>query len=202
MSYRYCPTCGTEYRSGVETCSDCLTPLVDEPPAGLSSGELPDEPGSHAGLSSGEPPGGPGTPTLRPLVAVFVTGRLSEAELVRSFLESHDIETRLWSSGLSPWRLEAAVTEVTGLANDFNAHRVMVEEHDAEKATRLLDEAEEGAALLDETAGREAADIVDPESVGDDAPPRTFLEALRTRWALVALAIILLVMLLLFGPPN
>lgn len=30
----FCPSCGTEYRDGVEDCVDCKVPLVDKPPRG------------------------------------------------------------------------------------------------------------------------------------------------------------------------
>ena len=75
---------------------------------------------------------------MKSLAPVFVTGRRSEAELVRSFLEAHSVEAQIWSSGLSPWRMEAALTEVTGLPSDFNAHRVMVSDADAETAKDLI----------------------------------------------------------------
>lgn len=193
MDYRYCPSCGAEHRVEIERCSDCLVPLVDELPARDSDEvETADIRSASHAIE---------VPEMRSLVPVFVSGRLSETELVRSFLESHGIEARVWSSGLSPWRLEAAVTEMTGLANDFNAHRVMVQEADAEAAARLLDDAEASAQLLDDATGyqQEASDAGAVEEYG---PPRTALENLRTRWTLVALAVILLVIVLLIGPPN
>jgi len=33
----YCPECGAEYREGFDQCSDCLVPLVLNPPQQLSS---------------------------------------------------------------------------------------------------------------------------------------------------------------------
>lgn len=203
MGYRYCPTCGTEYRAEIDRCSDCLSTLVDEPPAQSSEElEVPEMRVPSPGID---------VPELRSLVPVFVSGRLSEAELVRSFLESHDIEARLWSSGLSPWRLEAALTEMTGLANDFNAHRVMVQEVDAEAAALLLDDVEASALQPDDAeASARALDHASPhqgEVPGGGAEeeygsPRTLLETLRTRWVLVAFAVILLVLILMVGPPN
>ena len=173
MGYRYCPSCGAEYHADITACSDCLVPLVDQEPGERGSEQV-------------------GAPDLKPLVEVLVTGRQSEAELARSFLEAHEIETHIWSSGLSPWRMEAALTEVTGLASDFNAHRVMVSRSDAERARELLDR----TAL--EHQEKTSADA---DGGGSSGSSRTWMETFRTRWIVVTFAIVLLVIVLVFGPP-
>ncbi len=174
MSFRYCPQCGTEYRSGFTTCSDCGVLLV-----GVESGALDRRQGE--------------TPTLHPLKAVFLTGRRSEAELVRSFLDAHSIEAHVWSSGLSPWRIEAALTEITGLANDFGSHRVMVPDDDSEQAEALLVEIER---RQQRQAGSEKT------HPSEHAPPRTWMDLLRSRWAVLVFALFLLMIVLVFGPPE
>lgn len=173
MSQRYCPACGAEYRSGVTTCSDCGALLVEDESGGLRSAQE-------------------GAPELNPLKAVFVTGRRSEAEVIRSFLDAHSVGAHVWSSGLSPWRLEAALTEVTGVPNDFGSHRVMVPDSDADRAQQLLDDV--------------------PGERKKEAPPKAHMpprrssarrgmDVFRTRWALVGFALFLLMIVLLFGPP-
>ena len=124
-------------------------------------------------------------PELEELREVYSTGRRVDADVVRSMLESHGVKARVWAAGMGPWRMESALTEVTGVPNAFNSYRVMVPE----------DEVEDARALLD------AVDVadVDDASVGDAQTP---LQPLRARWLLVAFALLLLLLVLLFGPPD
>lgn len=180
MGYRYCPSCGTEYRKNIEKCSDCGTALVDEAPF-----RLDERPARSSALAER-------VVAARRLTSIFVTGRRSEAEIAHSFLTSQGIKSWIWSSGLAPWRLEAAMTEMTGVPNDFNAHRLMVEEEDAETAKALL-----ATAALNETD-----DVAEPRGAGDVDAPRTAMQRLRTRWAALAFAIVLLLIILLLGSPQ
>ena len=172
MGYRYCPQCGAEYRADVDRCSDCLVELVD------------DKAGTGSALEGA-------SPAFKSLVPVLVTGRRSEAEVARSFLEAHGVEAQIWSSGLSPWRMEAALTEMTGLANDFNAHRVMVSEQDEEAARDLLEEpADDGQS--DDLPRKQRPSKTSPK----------MLELFRKRWLVLTFAIVLLLLVILFGPPS
>jgi len=38
----YCPNCGTEYREGVTTCSDCNVPLTPDPPTPVAPDPRPE----------------------------------------------------------------------------------------------------------------------------------------------------------------
>lgn len=125
------------------------------------------------------------TPEGVELAEVYSTGRRVDAELIRSMLESHGLKARVWAAGMGPWRMESALTEVTGVANAFNAYRVMVPAEEADDARALLD----------------SVDAVDVE----DAPlggPQTLMDLLRSRWLLIAAAFYLLLLILLVGPPG
>ena len=165
---KYCPNCGTEYRSGFEECWDCQVALVDRPQLPTASTMRP---------------------TLRERVVVFRSGRRMDAELVRGRLEADGMDAHIWSSGLGPWRLESALTEVTGVASDFNSHQIVVDPDDVERARELLDE------VVVERDTAERADAIDDSEVGP-----AFLAVLRQRWALLAFAVFLLLIVLLAGP--
>ena len=122
---RYCPQCGAEYRPGFEECYDCQVPLVTEPPV-LKGDPSPDKDRDPRFES--------------PPVEVFVAGRLMDAELVRARLEGSGIPAMVWSGGLGAYRMESGLTEITGVPNAFNSHRVMVEEDNEEEAREILDE--------------------------------------------------------------
>ena len=163
---KYCPSCGSEYRAGFEECADCQVALVQEPPQISTRQKV--------------------RPRVRDRTVVFRSGRRMDAELVRARLEADGIDTAIWSSGLGPWRLESALTEVTGVPSDFNSHQVVVDPAAVERALQLL--AEGGAAEAPE----------ENELPEDDLP--TFLSALRKRWMLLAFAIFLLLVVILAGP--
>lgn len=157
----YCPKCGAEYLPGLERCADCDVDLMDEPSGSVDvvSGRV------H-------------------LIDVFSTGRRVDAELVRSMLEGHGLTAHLWAAGMGPWRMESALTEVTGVANAFNSYRVMVPNNQVEDAEAL---------------------IADVEVKGDDLDPGSapgLMGIMRSRWALVGAALFLLAMVALFGPPD
>ncbi|MDQ4144655.1 MAG: hypothetical protein M3198_13105 [Actinomycetota bacterium] len=153
-------------------CSDCEVLLVEE--------VAPDRaPGEHS------------TPALNPQSAVLVTGRRSEADLALSFLKAHGIEAQVWSTGLSPWSMAGSLPEMTGIASEFGSHRVMVADPEADAARDLLAEI---------SSDEDPASSM--ENVEENEAPRTFLEALRNRWALTAFAIVLLVIILLVGTPG
>jgi hypothetical protein len=181
MTYRYCPECGAEYVSDFDSCADCLVPLVDVDPTG--------------GGSESESSFPTQIPDLNRLEIVWVGGRRIEAEIARSYLEAQEIDAYIWSSGLAPWTVAAALTEVTGLPNDFNAHRVMVTEPDAPEARRLLEpmRAKTDGYQLDQGDQVERSRSTVPAS-------RSFMSIFRARWALTAFAIFLLLFVLFYGP--
>lgn len=159
---RYCPSCGAEYRSGFDRCTDCDVALVDEPPTAAM------------------------TPQRVDLRDVYSTGRRVDAELIRSMLESHGLNARVWAGGMGPWRMESALTEVTGVPSAFNSYRVMVPEDEVEDAHVLLNDVE-------------VTDL-DDSSIVDDRT--TLMQLFRARWVLVAAALFLLFLVLWFGPPE
>ena len=157
----FCPNCGTEYRAGFERCRDCDVPLV-------SSLARPEErAASEADLS-----------------AVFSTGRRVDAELVRSMLEGHGLNAHVWAAGMGPWRMESALTEVTGVPSAFNSYRVMVPSDETEDAEALLADVD----ATDEGSGPGAS--------------RSLMGMMRSRWALVGAALFLLAIVVLFGAPG
>lgn len=168
---KYCPNCGSGYRAGFEECWDCQVPLVDEQVEPVEERKL--------------------QPTARDRAVVFRSGRRMDAELVRARLEADGMEAHIWSSGLSRWRLESALTEVTGVPSDFNSHQVVVDPDDVPRAREVLDEV---------VAEREMSDETDPTG-GSQAGPG-FLALLRQRWALLAFAFFLLLIVLVAGPPG
>ena len=160
---RYCPTCEAEYLEGFSHCADCKVELVDE-------------------LPPRENEGGPGHVEL---VDIYSTGRRVDAELVRSMLQGHGLKAHVWAAGMGPWRMESALTEVTGVPNAFNAYRVMVPAGEVDDARALLQD----------------VDVVDV----DDAPLLAdggLMSVFRSRWALVAGALFLLLLVLTLGPPE
>lgn len=165
---KYCPNCGAEYRSGDE-CWECQVALVDHPPEPVSQPES--------------------QPVSRDRVVVFRSGRRMDAELVRGRLEADGLEASIWSGGLGPWRMESALTEVTGVANDFNSHRVVVDAGDAERAREVLDEPASTA---------EGGDDLDPSDYPESAGG--FLASLRQRWILLAFAVFMLLVVIFAGP--
>ena len=160
---RYCPNCGAEYRPGFDRCSDCDVALVDEP-------LTPEE---DLNASDAE------------LTEVYSSGRSIDAEVVRSMLEGHGIEARLWGGGLGQWRMESALTEMTGVPNAFNAHRVMVSPEQADDARALVADVELEAPYEEG----------DPLSDGGGGA----MNVLRSRWLLVGAALFLLLAVLLLG---
>jgi hypothetical protein len=121
-NYRYCPSCGAEYRAGFSRCPDCDVETIEQPPVAHPVSE-PDRPTTGVGL---EP------------VQVFVSGKKVEADLVRSMLESCGVYAEVWTSGLQPWTTAAGVTEMSGVPNDFGSNRVMVRKEDATLAEQLI----------------------------------------------------------------
>lgn len=124
-------------------------------------------------------------------VDVFTTGRRIDAEMVRGLLEAHGFDARIWGSGMGAYRLESAVTEITGVPSPFNAYGVGVP----------ADQAEDARELLADVAETTDAETTDAETVEDESAPGV-LEMMRSRWALVAAALFLLVFVILYGPAR
>ena len=122
-----------------------------------------------------------------PREEVFSTGRRIDADMIRGLLEAHGFDARVWASGMGPYRLESAVTEITGVPSPFNAYRVSVPVADAEEARALIaDVSDEGqAASIDETG---------PEPFRRSPG---LMSMMRSRWAIVAAALFLLTVVIL-----
>ena len=163
-----CPSCGAEYRADFERCRDCDVPLV----ASLA-------PPEKAVAPEGD------------LSPVFSTGRRVDAELVRSMLEGHGLNAHVWAAGMGPWRMESALTEMTGVPSAFNSYRVMVPS----------DQVEDAEALLADVDAKDAeTDAQDDDS--DPGSPRSLMGMMRSRWVLVGAALFLLAIVVLFGAPG
>jgi hypothetical protein len=171
---RYCPQCGAEYRAGFAECYDCQVPLVDEKPAFEQDSAL-------AGVAT--PDSDPRFDS--PPVEIFVTGRLMDAELVRARLEGSGIHAMVWSGGMGAYRMESGLTEITGVPNAFNSHRVMVGE----------DQEEEAREILGEEAPPDSPEwAFEP---GEGSP--TFLSWLRNRNAVAAFILIVIGIAVVLG---
>ena len=165
---KYCPRCGSEYRPGYERCPDCDEGLVDGPPIAQPRSSVP-------------------TLVQREEV-VFSTGRRIDAEMVRGLLDAHGLDARIWASGMGPYRLESAVTEITGVPSAFNAYGVGVPTHQAEEARALLADAEDGSVEV---------------MVHEDGEASSgLMNLMRSRWALLAAALFLLAFVIFIGPPG
>lgn len=183
VGMRYCPSCGSEYRPGFDVCADCGTELVDEPIASADTAE--EETAAHH------------------WVPVHNTGRSMDAELVRSYLEGNGLTAEVWGSGLGRWRMEAAITEVTGVPNDFSAFRVMVPDDQVADARALLAQSE-GPALEDEDweTGDPEAERDDFGDIGAgyglaDREPIRWMTIFRSRWVLTGVALFTLVLIVM-----
>jgi hypothetical protein len=181
---RYCPACGSEYRPGFDVCADCGTELVDEPTATAN----PAEDGSAA----------------HHWIPVHNTGRSMDAELVRSYLEGNGLTAEVWSSGLGRWRMESAITEVTGVPNDFSAFRVMVPDDQVEAARALLAQSEE-VSLAEEDWNTAGDTFAERDDFGDtgagygvaDREPIRWMTIFRSRWVLTGVALFTLVLIVM-----
>lgn len=130
--------------------------------------------------------GRPATAYVEP-TAVFTTGRRLDAEMVRGMLNARGIGAWVAGGGMGAYRLESAVTEITGVPSPFNSYRVEVHPDDAEEAGALLDDVNARAVERDE----------DPDGAVDGV-----MSSLGARWALLAAAIFLLTLVVVFGPPD
>ncbi len=164
VSVKYCPDCGVEYRSGYDRCADCQVALVDQPPI-LETVGAP--------------------PTYQERVVVFRSGRRIDAELVRARLEADGLAATIWSSGLGPYRMESALTEVTGVPNDFNAHQVVVDADHVERALEVLGDA--GAGVISDDADDEVA------------PTGSWMSLLGSRSVLIGFALFMLLVIVVVG---
>ena len=126
-----------------------------------------------------------------PRQEVYRTGRFVDAEMVRGRLEADGIDARVWGGGMGVWRVESALTEMTGVPNDFNSYRVMVPLDDAGYARECL----EGDSFADDPRSSQGPDDLDDSRVGS-------LWMLRGRWAILGFAIVFLLIVILIGPPG
>lgn len=165
---KYCPSCGSEYRDGFAECADCLVPLVDEPPSPPAEAFKP-------------------RPRAEDRAVVFRSGKRMDAELVRARLEGNGVDAWIWSTGLGPWRMESAVTEMSGVPSEFNAHNVVVDDADFDRAREVLDA---DAVAIDSLP--EAGD--DGYVLDDDV---RWMDRMRDRRVLAGVALLMLFFVLL-----
>jgi hypothetical protein len=71
-------------------------------------------------------------------VAVFVSGKRVDAELMAGMLRSCGIYAEVWTSGLQPWTTVAWVSEMTHVPTDFGSNRVMVRREEESLALQLV----------------------------------------------------------------
>jgi len=136
----FCPRCGAEYRAGFTECADCLVPLVDE----LPHDEGPAERDGSSGPPEARGATGQGSARKRPrpdleLVTVFATGDQGLVALVKSLLQSADIEFMVRGEGIQN------LFGIGGLsASGFNPitgpAEFLVSAEDADDARTLLED--------------------------------------------------------------
>jgi hypothetical protein len=135
----WCPSCGTEYRLGATTCTECRVSLVAEPPAALQRDDEPSD------AYDGEPE----------LVEVGTFAKL-QAQVLRRRLETAGVPVMIEWTGASDDRRGALL--VPGEHADFAAAVVNEIDVDDEVAddsphayvTRLEEHLSAAAGLLDE----------------------------------------------------
>jgi hypothetical protein len=164
---KYCPNCGAEYRPGFDTCADCNVALVDDPPAAPAEDPQPQKDVAR--------------------VEVMRTGRSIDADLATGYLQARGLDAVVWGSGLGKWRLEAGLTEVTGVPSPFNAYRVMVPEDQEDEARMLLADGDEPD---------------EPEVDEEERPARGLLQVLRSPLLIASFCAALLILILEFGAPR
>lgn len=141
----------------------------------------------QATLIDHSPPPKPGKerPVYEERVPVFRSGRRIDAELVRGRLEANGLRAWVWGSGMGAYRMESALTEMTGVPNDFSSYQVVVDWDDVDEARELLDDAGE------------------PPMVEPDLEETLMsLGWLRHRWLLFGFALFLLLIVVLIGAPG
>ncbi len=176
VSYKYCPSCGAEYRAKFNICADCQVALSPEP---SSAAKLHDEVTGAVEYSA------------HSLAPVFVSGRRSDAEMARGFLETQGVQAEVWSAGLSP------------ADADFGASRVMVPEDQVEEARTLLASVET-EPIFDEGSFDQVDSYDDTAEPFDDDTDRldSALDFLRQRWAVLAFALAILLIVLFIEAPG
>jgi len=102
----FCPTCKYEYREGIEKCPDCDVKLVAELKSSIDDSELV-------------------------TVATFINR--SDAEMARLKLETHDMDSAIFGSGVS-------TGVYVGFTVDTSGVRLMVRAEDAAQAVKILNE--------------------------------------------------------------
>lgn len=125
--FRYCPSCGAEYRAGFDRCADCDIELVDEAP---TAPDVSDP--SHARLVD------PGVE----LVEVYSSNG-PDADMVRSYLEGH---------GIAAISIGDEVGAYNFSVGPLGARHVLVRSFEVTDALTLIGDAEvEGRLPHDDT---------------------------------------------------
>jgi hypothetical protein len=161
--YRYCPSCGTEYRPEFKECRECGLPLVDEPPAPADH-DHPSLPIDASEASDAVP--------------VYAADR-HLAEIVRSFLEDNGVPAITSGEGYS-----SAYPLTVG---QLGERRVLVRRQDVDEAHSLLEEAEESLTGM---AGD--ATSIDTIETSSSRPHVMTFERLRDWVAPIAIVMIVL----------
>jgi hypothetical protein len=151
MEYRYCPTCGAEYRPGFTRCSECDVELVDELPSTRDDGKEyfsvldplhPDYVYDAADWEHG----------LEPVRLTSVGSEL-EAEMVVGMLTANEVRAYYKNESSHP------ISHYGGQAarsSPLSLYRIYVHPDDEDQARAMIGEVEETTApqppLLDDAA--------------------------------------------------
>ena len=147
MAYRYCPSCGAEYREGFARCSDCDVELVDEAPAGPTQPDIDYFPSLDPRSAGYIYAARDWVRHLEP-VKLMTVGSELEAEMLVGMLHSNEVRAYSQnesSHGISHYGGQAARSSALAL------YRIYVHPDDEADARSLVEEVDLSTDEPDET---------------------------------------------------